>query len=155
MTRRTLRFANLPAVVAEAERLLAGGYTRGGTWSLGQISEHLTLAINGSTQGYPYLLPAPGRWVIRWFFLDKIKRRETFQGKVGAPRFLQPPDSMDDRVGVDHLRTAIQRFATAQPLHPSPIFGKLTREEWEAVHLWHCEHHFSFLHPAANSQVRR
>lgn len=147
VTRRALQFPDLDAVLREADSLLARGYLRGGQWSLGQNCEHLARAISGSVQGYPFLLPAPLRWFIRWLYFGKIQRREVIVRRVAAPKFLQPPASLDDQLGVEHLREAIHRFQTCPTLHPSPIFGTLTRDEWNMVHLWHCEHHFSFLHP--------
>ena len=32
--------------------------------------------------------------------------------------------------------------------HPFLRLPGVTREQWQSVHLWHCEHHFSFLHPS-------
>jgi hypothetical protein len=149
--RRPLRLPDLDAVVREAESLLASGYTRGGAWGLGQNAEHLARAIEQSMDGYPSLLPAPVRWLIRWMALGKILRHEVITRKVPAPPYMRPADGVEDRAGVERLRAAVARFnAHAGPLHPSPAFGKLTREQWREVHVWHSEHHLSHLHPRTN-----
>lgn len=148
MERRTLRFEALPDVVKEARALLAGGYLRAGTWNLGQVSTHLATVITMSLDGFPWYLWWPLYWLPRWFALGSILRREAFTRTVSAPKFLMPPDVMEDVEGVARLESAVGRFvAHTGELHPSPIFGPLTPEQWREVHLWHCEHHFSFLIP--------
>jgi hypothetical protein len=152
MGRRPLRLADLDTVVREAESLLEGGYTRGGRWSLGQNADHLAQAIERSMDGYPTRLPAPVRWLIRWLMLKKVLRHDVLNRKVDAPKWLMPPDSIEDRAGVGRLKAAVARFnAHNGPIHPSPVFGKLTYDECREVHVWHSEHHLSFLHPGNNS----
>ena len=52
------------------------------------------------------------------------------------------------------LRAVVERFkGHSGPLHPSPAFGRLTPEQWREVHLWHCEHHLSFLLPRAAAEA--
>jgi hypothetical protein len=149
MERRPLRLSDLDAVVREAEGLLTNGYTRGGRWSLGQNADHLAQAIERSLDGYPAMLPAPVRWLARWLFLKKVLRHDALKRKVDAPKWLMPPDTVEDRVGVEHLKAAVARYkAHTGPVHPSPVFGKLTYEQCREVHVWHAEHHLSFLQPA-------
>lgn len=148
MTRRTVRFQDLDAVVQQAEQLLAEGYTREGKWSLGQMSEHLALAIERSMDGFPSLMPAPVRWLVRWLALGKVLRHERIHRAVPAPKYLMPADQVEDQAGVNRLRAAVARFQRHPgPWHPSPIFGELTPDQWREVHLWHSEHHLSFLQP--------
>jgi hypothetical protein len=90
----------------------------------------------------------PFYWLPRWFALGSILRREVWKRSVTAPKFLMPPDAVEDAEGVTKLEAVIGRFvAHAGELYPSPIFGPLTPEQWREVHLWHCEHHLSFLLP--------
>jgi hypothetical protein len=148
--RRDLHFADTDDVAREVEDLLARGYTRAGSWSLGQMADHLARAIEKSLDGYPRMLPAPARWLIRWLYFKKIQRHEPLRRRVPAPKYLMPADCVEDRAGAERLKAALARLkAHAGPLHSSPVFGRLTTEEWLHVHLWHCEHHLSFLHPAA------
>jgi hypothetical protein len=148
MQRRTLRFHDFDQVLHDAEGLLAAGYTRAGNWSLAQVADHLTRTITMSLDGFPTLFAWPVRLVARWFALPRILRHQVFRRQVSAPKFLLPADVEDDRTAVERFRSVIERFTRyAGPLRPSPIFGALGRDEWREVHLWHCEHHFSFLHP--------
>jgi hypothetical protein len=148
--RRQLHFADPDAVVREAESLLAKGYTRSGNWSLGQMADHLAQTVERSMDGFTSMLPAPVRWLIRWLVFQKVQRHEPLFRRVEAPKYLRPGDSVEDRAGVERLKAALARLtAHDAPMHPSPVFGKMTNAEWREVHLWHCEHHLSFLHPVA------
>src|SRR4051812_11058795 len=49
--RRRVRFDHPSEVAAEAERLLRGRYERAGTWSLGQVCEHLAQTVEESVKG--------------------------------------------------------------------------------------------------------
>jgi hypothetical protein len=149
MERRTLRFHDFDQVLSDADRLLAG-YTRAGNWTLAQIATHLAIVLEMSLDGFPRYLPWPLTLLPRWFALGKILRHERFRRRVPAPNYLQPGNPADDQAGVDRLRAVIERWKHhTGPLKPSPIFGTLTHEQWREVHLWHCEHHLSFLHPTA------
>lgn len=152
MDRRTINFDALPDAVTEAERLLASGYDRAGKWTLAQVATHLATVIEMSRKGFPWYLPWPLTTVVRWLALGAVLRRERFRRTVSAPKFLQPPADAEDRASVDRLRAAIELFeGPGDTIFPSPVFGRLTREQWRQVHLWHCEHHFSFLVPRARA----
>jgi hypothetical protein len=148
MERRTLRLPTYDAVLADAESLLASGYDRAGTWSLGQACHHLAAAMERSLDGFPSRLPWPVRLLARWFVLGRMLRHRVFRRTIAAPPYMQPPAAADDRAGLGRLRAAVERLkGHAGPLQPSPIFGRLSPEQWREVHLWHCEHHLSFLLP--------
>jgi hypothetical protein len=153
MERRTLRFHDFDKVLADADQLLASGYRRAGTWSLAQIADHLGRVVTMSLDGFPTLFFWPIRVGARWFVLPRILRHQVFRRQVRAPKFLLPANVEDDRAAVERLRGGVERFVRhTGPLHPSPIFGTLSRDEWYEVHLWHCEHHFSFLHPQSKQE---
>jgi hypothetical protein len=148
MERRTIRFHTFDEVMADADRLLAAGYDRAGAWSLAQVGDHLAKVITFSLEGFPSLMPWPFRLGARWFALGAMLKHKVFKSRFTAPPYLAPADGLADREAVDRLRAVTARFAVhAGPLHPSPVFGTLTPEQWREVHLWHCEHHFSFLLP--------
>jgi hypothetical protein len=147
MQRRTLRLVDFPAVLAEVERL-AAGYDRAGIWTLAQMCHHLARVIELSLDGFPGRMPWVMRLGARWLVLPRILRHQVFQRRFPAPDYLQPPDGAEDRQGIERLRSVVERFLEhTGPLQPSPIFGALTPEQWREVHLWHCEHHLSFLIP--------
>src|SRR5688572_24347585 len=60
--RRTLRFATLEEMLADAERLAAGPSRTLGNWSLGQILDHLAVWLEFPLDGFPITVP----WYIRW-----------------------------------------------------------------------------------------
>jgi hypothetical protein len=148
MPRRTVRFSDFDQVLADADRLLAGGYDRAGNWGLAQVADHLAKVITFSIDGFPSLMPWFMRLGARWFALGAILRHKVFRWSFAAPKYLLPADGVADRDAVERLRGAVERYkAHSGPLHPSPAFGALTNEQWREVHLWHSEHHLSFLLP--------
>ena len=150
--RRTLHFADYDAVTADAEALLATGYERVGSWRLGQVCSHLAKAVEKSLDGYPKVLPAPLRLLARWFALGKILSRQPQNRRFPTAPYLVPADAEADEAGLDALRAALGRLkGHAGELHPHPVFGKLTPAQWKDLHLWHCEHHLSFLLPRAKA----
>jgi hypothetical protein len=149
MERRTLRFHDFDQVCQDTERLL-GGYERVGNWSLAQIADHLAQVITLSLEGFPSRMPWPMRLLARWLVLGSILRHKVFRKRLTTPAFLMPADDLSDRDAVARLRNVIDHFTShTGPLHPSPLFGTLSRDQWREVHLWHCEHHLSFLHPVS------
>lgn len=148
MERRDLRLASLDDAVGEARSLLTAGYERAGNWSMGQVGHHLGTVITLSMNGFPWRLYWPLTAIFRWMYLGRILRHEVIRGRAPAPKFLRPPDAVEDASGVELFAAAVARFgAHEEKLHPSPIFGTLSREQWSEIHLWHAEHHLSFLLP--------
>jgi hypothetical protein len=150
MERRPLRLHDFDEVLRDAEALLAAGYDRAGSWGLAQVCHHLAALIERSLDGFPSRFPWPVRLVARWFVLGRVLRHRVFRRRVSAPKYLLPPDAADEREALERLRAAAERFTRHKgPLQPSPLFGRLTVAQWREVHLWHCEHHLSFLIPRA------
>jgi hypothetical protein len=153
-TRRELRFDTLDAAVADAEILLARGYERAGTWSLGQATGHLANWLTYPLDGFPPLplFLKPIFWVVRKTsatkMLDKvIADRSMPTGAKTAPTSIPGADA-DDRAEVERYRTAVSRWANhSGPYIPSPLFGEQTKERFLALHLVHAAHHLSFLVP--------
>ncbi|MGL4550069.1 MAG: DUF1569 domain-containing protein [Gemmataceae bacterium] len=148
MNRRKPHFDDYAAALADAERLLAGGYDRAGNWSLGQIATHLAIVAEMARAGFPWYVPWPLYLPVRWLALPSVLRRDVFTVRLSGPKFAAPPDAVEDRAGVERLRAALAALdGSAERFFPSPIFGPLTREQWRQVTLWHLEHHLSFLVP--------
>jgi hypothetical protein len=149
MQRRKLRFDNYEQALNDVEHLLTVGYQRLGNWSLPQICNHLAVVMEKSLDGFPSLLPWPLRLIARRFYLNKVMRHEVFHRRAPAAAGLLPPDSEDAPAALARLRSAIGRLNThSGPMAASPAFGPLLPSQWREVHLWHCEHHLSFLVPA-------
>ena len=149
--RRLLHFESLDDAAREAEVLLAGGYARVGRWSLGTMGDHLGRAMIYSCEGFPRMWPWPACWLVRRLGLKGILARQVWTFRFPAP--ISVNWHIADQDGVACLLRGIQRFqASAESLSPHIVLGPLSREQWLQFHLWHCEHHFSFLIPTAEQQ---
>jgi hypothetical protein len=147
LERRKPHFADFAAIHHEADQFLKHGYERLGKWSLGQMATHLAILVEMSVRGFPWYVPWPLTLPFRWFALGGILRRKQFGAGLQGPKFAMPPETVEDRAGLDRLVAAFAEFDAATRVYPSPLFGSLTHEQWREVHLWHAEHHLSFLIP--------
>ena len=151
--RRSLNYPTFAEMIQDLETLREVGYERTGNWTLSDACNHLALVVEQCMDGFPKNYPWIMRKMARWLFLKKMLRRQKSTRRFEAPAFLQPPSEQDDAVAVERLTKAIERFqAHSEDLQPSPIFGKLTKEQWQEIHLWHAEHHLSFLHPGRRDE---
>lgn len=127
-------------------------YQRAGQWSLGQNCQHLAKILNQSIDGFDIRLP----WFIRifsGFIKNRVLKNRCFPKGVQAPKPFLPDKQADDEQGVSELLKAIQRYQHhTGPLQPSPLFGRLSREEWDQLHLIHASHHLGFILPIDSSK---
>jgi hypothetical protein len=152
--RRPLRFDTLADAVRDAESLLANGYDKVGNWSLGQCCGHLANWLSYPIDGFPKipLLLRPVMWVMQKTIgrprYEQYVREQAFPtGGPTIPQSVPAPDT-DDADGVAKLKAAAERYeAHTGPVHPSPLFGPLTKDEARKIQLVHCAHHLSFLAP--------
>lgn len=152
--RRELTFASFDEVLADAENLLVRGYEKAGNWDLAQVSNHLSEWLRYQLDGYPRapLLARPLFWMYRNTLGKSVARKMMAGGKIqeGIPTIPQSVSAPggDDAAAVAKLREMMARWqAHTGPLQASPLFGRLTRDEWIQVQLIHCAHHLSFLVP--------
>ncbi len=152
--RRDLSFATLDDAVRDAERLLAAGYDKAGNWDLAQCCGHVAEWMRYGMDGFPRG-PLPVRallWGLRNTFGRRLLLKTLAAGKMptGGPTAPQSvfPAGQDDAVGVAKLRDVVGRMVafSGEPV-PSPMFGRLTRDEWLRMHQLHAAHHLSFLVP--------
>jgi hypothetical protein len=155
--RRTLTFGSLDEVVRDAENLLAKGYDRAGNWDLGQVAGHLANWMTYPLDGFPKA-PLPVAMMlglIRVTLGRKMLAQYSAPGAVmpsGKPTMTAsvPPPGEDAAVAVAKLKTAAGRFdAHTVEVIPSPLFGKMTRDQALTLQLVHCNHHLGFLVPNA------
>ena len=150
--RADLQFASLDDAVADARRLLAGGYRRAGNWSLGQACGHLTFAQEASLDGFGAIgrrywwlrlaWPITGRLLDRWVAKDALPA-----GAKGPAEMVPPPDA-DDAAKVEAFARSCARVRDhAGPFAPSPFFGRLGPERWRAFHRLHAALHLGHLVP--------
>jgi hypothetical protein len=152
--RRQLRFDTLTDAVQDAETLLASGYDKLGKWSLGQCCGHLANWMSYPIDGFPKIpfFLQPVMWLMRKTIgrskFETYVRDQSFPpGKPTISQSVPTPDA-DDAAGVAMLRAAAERYeAHTGYIHPSPLFGPLTKDEARKMQLVHCAHHLSFLVP--------
>jgi len=151
--RRPLVFNDLDEVVRDAEALQAGGYEKAGNWDLGQVAGHLANWLVYPVAGFPrapwpirVMLGAVRTTLGRRMF-EKYMREGMPAGKPTIPESV-PAAGGDAGQAVAAMRDAVAQFqAHTGDYLPSPLFGRLTREEARSVQLRHAAHHLSFLVP--------
>jgi hypothetical protein len=152
--RRKLRFTSFDELVSDVDRLSSGPVKVLGNWTPGQIFRHLALAYNGSIDGFTMTFPLHLR-VIGKIFRKKLLTMQMPAGfklpPDGAAMLGPPPTATDE--GAAMLRTAIERLQRESKRAKHPLFGELTREEWDRVHLAHASLHLSFLIPERDAIV--
>lgn len=147
--RRSLSFASLDEVVADAERLVASPHvTMLGNLSLGQILAHLAVPVNGAIDGIDRKAP----WFIRllgpWFKSRILSKGMPpgFKLPKGVEAEMFPAvDSAEQGLAI--LREAVARLKTERMNASHPILGKLSHDEWSRLHRRHAELHLSYAVP--------
>ena len=148
--RRKLHFTKLAEIQTEAENLARGQVRQLGNWTLGNALSHLARTMKMSLDGANFRPPL----MIR-LFAPLIKKRllrgpmaPGFKLPAAAAKELVPETAISTEQGLNELRSAIDRLNREPNRAPSPVFGQMTREEWDQLHLRHAELHLSFFVPA-------
>ncbi len=171
--RREVRFASLAELRADVERLrdaAGGGGGNGGgngsgdgsgdgdrsgsvqalgNWSLGQASQHLARFMVCSIDGFdkaPFFLRPMGM-MLQLFQGQKVLNQPPPPGfKIPSTLAFFPDAEVDDAAGSAELLAVIDRLLSGtECVHPSPLLGKLSPEQWTKLHLRHAELHLSFF----------
>ena len=147
--RRELKFATLDEVMPDVERLMSG-HTTVGQWSLGQICNHLAMALRIPVHGYDGPLPP---WFIRKvlapFALKRLMGSGTMKTGIKVPEVFLPKPGLEARDEAESLRAALAAFAAHHgKFRDHPFFGPMTAEQWTRLHCIHCAHHLSFALPS-------
>jgi Protein of unknown function (DUF1569) len=146
--RRKLDYASLEAVLADADRLSSGPMRLLGNWSGGQIFRHLAIVFNGSIDGLTMNFPWPVRTMARLFKKKLINGPMPPGIKLpseGAKAVTPSPTSTEE--GLAELHAAVARLEREPHRAKHPVFGDLSKEEWNQIHLKHSSLHMSFLVP--------
>jgi len=145
--RREVHYNSIDEVTADAERLLAGGYTRLGNWNLGTMSTHLAKAMQTGLDGSPIKVNPVIRFVARRLYKEKSLRQMKPGFKLPKSAASLAPLIEEDRAGVEELTATAARWQREPQRHPHGFFGALTDDEWNRLMLRHAEMHMSFLLP--------
>jgi len=148
--RRELHFESANDVLSDLERiLLAPSVRTAGNWTVGESLDHVAKLIRFAYDGFPFKAPIAIR------LLGRIVRVVAFGKPIpaglklrGASEALLPEKGVDRVTGAERLRIQLQRMRGGEKMtQPSPVFGRLTHEQWTTLQLRHAELHLSFLHP--------
>ena len=151
--RRILRFESIDQMLAEVDRLAeaerAGRLKGLGNWTLGQALGHLAVWAEYGYTGPPLKTPFFIRWLLRLrkqkFLHQPMPAGVKIPGVKGGTLATEamPLDEAQQR-----LRRVMERLKAAPPVIPHNLFGRLTHDEWMAMHLRHAELHLGFFVPA-------
>jgi hypothetical protein len=153
-TKRSLKFENTDAMLAEARSLLETGYESRGNWTLGQACGHIADWMRYPMDGFPRG-PLPIRcllWAMKHTIGPGMKRKifaEGFRGGLQtAPQSIPDAAEVSDGQGLEKLQKTVERVSRYDgPLHPSPLFGAMDKETLIKLTLLHAEHHLGYLEP--------
>ncbi len=149
--RRQLQFSSMQDILADVEYLDSGDPPRTtGNWTAAQIVQHVAKLIDYSIDGFPVPKAAIpmrilGRLMRNAAITKPLRPGIKFSKKFS---FLSPDREVAWDDAAQQLRQAIGRLDSDRMTKRSPIFGKLSPEQWEQLHCRHAEMHFSFMHPA-------
>lgn len=151
--RRQLRLASLAEVSADLDRIQAahdaGTLRTTGNWSAGQVLSHIAILMEGAVDGFPADQVAP--WYVR-LICQTIIKPKALRGDLPPPGITLPGDSFlipgpaTFEEGMGRLRRVIRRIEAGERFtHPSPVFGRLTHEQWERLQSGHASLHLGFI----------
>jgi len=150
MTTAPPSFPSADSLEAFATQLEAadrdGRVRRMGNWSPAQAAWHIAEFMRASIDGFGFRAPLVLRLLVRPLRFMLFSRRPTPRGiplRGPMEAFIPSPDLTPDE-GFGHLRDQLRRMhAGVCCREPSPLFGRLSHEQWMIVHLKHAAHHFA------------
>lgn len=151
---RTLRFESFDEAMQEAETLAAGPHQTTGSFSLGQIFEHLarTLEIASGNRDAP-----PSTWFMRTFsrvIRPMVLRKAATGFKLPGPaqEVLWPSEEVSVEDGIARLREAAEKFRAFDGSIPHVFFGNLSAAQHHQLQCRHFEGHLLRASPVANAR---
>lgn len=125
----------------------AGTLSTTGGWTLGQNLDHCAIFMNNAFDGFELKMAWPIR-VMGKLFIKPMLSKPNAQMKPGfksAPT-LEPAEEVSFEDGFANMDAAVSRLEAGEKMtQDSPFLGKMTHEQWVAVHLNHCRMHFGFF----------
>ncbi|MDX9911602.1 MAG: DUF1569 domain-containing protein [Phycisphaerales bacterium] len=153
--RRPVSYASFDDLARDLDLLeaahRAGTLRHTANWTAGQNLEHCAILMECALDGFPSNAPWLFRKLARAMFLKAALSGKPAKAGYKLPKqasFLLPRDSVPFDEGAARVRRVIERLKAGDRFtHPSPVFEKLTHDEWSRLQLGHCALHLSFLHP--------
>jgi len=156
--RRDLRFESMEDVLADVGKILCAPHVATlGNWSPGQAMQHVGRLIRFSLDGFPFQAPLWMRLIGPLLKPLAMRDKPMPAGFPlrGATRALEPDPSVPLEEGAEELRTHATRVINGERMEArSPVFGRMSHEDWVRLHLRHAALHLSFLLPESPEQER-
>lgn len=152
-SRREIDLRNLEDVSADLDRIQAahdaGTLGQTGNWTPGQNMEHVAILMESAIDGFPGGPPAIFRWITTLLFKKKALKGGQPPAGFKLPKgvsFLVPGENTSFDEGMNRLRGVIARIKGGERFtHDSPVFGKLTHDQWVTIQSGHAALHLSFI----------
>ena len=151
--RRIIKFNCINCLKADLDRIQeahdAGTLGTIGNWSAGQIMQHDAKLVTFAMDGFPSAAP----WFVKAFFMLVVKRRAMKDIPMdpgytlpNQAAFMLPDDDLSFEDGMAAMRDVVARLDRGDRMDkPSPIFGKVTHDQWMGMMLRHTAMHHSFI----------
>jgi hypothetical protein len=133
-------------LIADVRRLREAGYERCGKWSLEQACWHLNRIMRSMMKpGHKY--PNTPEQDATRPMLQQVMASGALPSGIEAPEMVRPPAEVPPSAVDEFLETneALKTFAGEFATHR--LFGNVSPEEIQKLHLIHSAHHFSHLVP--------
>jgi hypothetical protein len=150
--RRVVLLRSLSDLRAEAQRMAAadraGRMRTTGNWTTGQCLHHLAVWMNAAFDG-----PPGGRPPLLLRLVGPLMKPMVLRGLRPGMRIPRVEggtygiEVVSTDSGERELLAAIERMERGTPPDRSPVFGRMSKEDWISLHLRHAELHCSFFHP--------
>jgi hypothetical protein len=108
-------------------------------WALAHCAQGIEMSLDGFPRSWPWLLKVTVGQLVKGRFLRQGFMKHDLSAPVpGAPAI----EETDVTAALARLRRAIAAFRQHQgPLHPHPVYGACTRQEFERLHAMHIANH--------------
>ena len=144
-----LELRNWDEVLAQLQSLKTGEYQQLGAWNLSQCCGHLNQWLSFPMDGFPEsetsTKPTEAELAEGKKQLKTIIQDGFTPGIPTWPATVPEPDSKNSPEAVAELTATIKRFQEhAGPIHASPFFGEMDKEQVTQLQFRHFAHHLSF-----------
>lgn len=155
--RRSIHLKTVEDIAAELERIAeaesAGTLSSTGNWTPGENLDHVVKFMEMSMDGFPERAPWFVRaigFVLKPFVFSKLEGSKPLPaGRIdnrGRADFIEPVMGADATEAIERGRRILGRVKAGERFEQrSPLFGRVTHEQWCLVHASHCNLHWSFL----------
>ena len=149
---RQLHFDSLDQVLAEAKRIEQHpDAATVGTWTASQNIWHVARYIQASVEGYPFTVP--------WYFklLGPMIKKKMISSKMasgfktddGVQEHMEPQRQPAEETTMERAVPMLERWVNEAKakgfIAKNPVFGRMTTEQWVALHCRHAELHFGLI----------